>query len=363
MDPDKSIHCERDTKGELWRIQCDPVTKVCLYSPNSELDTAGNRAKPLERARPCPVKRTFDRAAMISAGYKLVEGRPDAPHGWTRDERGRVFQVNFDLLRRMYLGASYSPKLQIEGEKDSGRSAIDFGLLVFEHFGGPRNPTRHRIRAVEGRVHLAPFAADMVLLHYDLSRRFLDPLLRVTTFFGSPKRYDLNFNLGLWTDVGSFEAHHDDGGDATLWKFGVAQVAFDLWQSEKLDSFVRLRTGGGIERLYTDTIGDRSAVTLSSAFDMRLVVDQSGFHNINVNLTHETPRYFIPSPTTGRWARRMEARVEYEAILLAINDQPVSIALGAGAERRDDLPTVPDEWAFVANTGLRFSLWAPPRPR
>ena len=34
-----------------------------------------------------------------------------------------------------------------------------------------------------------------------------------------------------------------------------------------------------------------------------------------------------------------------------------------GAQRRDDLPTVPDEWAFVADTGLRFSLWAPPRPR
>ena len=88
MDPDKSIHCERDTKGELWRIQCDPTTKVCLYAPNSELDTAGNRSKPLERARPCPVKRAFDREAMIAAGYKLVEGRPDAPHGWTRDDRG-----------------------------------------------------------------------------------------------------------------------------------------------------------------------------------------------------------------------------------------------------------------------------------
>lgn len=368
MDRDRTVHCEKDTRGELWRIQCDEETKTCLYAPNAELDTAGQRSQPLERAKACPITpNPFDMKKLESEGYQLQSGRPDAPHGWTRDERGRVFQVNFDLLRRIYLGAGYAPIFQAgtETEKNGKRSSsgkrtsIDFGGLIFETYGGPQHPNRHRIRLVEGDVQLAPFSANLVLVHYDLSRRFLNPLLRLTTFVGKPRRYDLSFDLGLWTEAGALEVHRD----TSLWKFGVAMMTLDLWQSARLDSFVRLRSGFGIERMYSDDIGDRSAVTAATALDARWIVDDAGFHNLNLTISHEKPRYWIPSPDTGRWARRMKARIEYEAILLAINDQPVSLAIGAGAERRDDLPDVPDRWALVADTGLRFSLWAPPRPR
>jgi hypothetical protein len=55
--------------------------------------------------------------------------------------------------------------------------------------------------------------------------------------------------------------------------------------------------------------------------------------------------------------------VQYEAIILAINDQPLTLKLAASGEKRDDIPGVPEQWAFVLDAGLRFSLWAPPRPR
>jgi hypothetical protein len=51
-------------------------------------------------------------------------------------------------------------------------------------------------------------------------------------------------------------------------------------------------------------------------------------------------------------------------IALAINDQPLSLTFGVSGEKRDDLPgATSDRWAFVADVGARFSLWAPARPR
>ena len=59
--------------------------------------------------------------------------------------------------------------------------------------------------------------------------------------------------------------------------------------------------------------------------------------------------------------QRFKANLQYEQIILAINDQPLSLTLAGGGQKRNDLPGVPDTWAFVFDVGLRFSLWAPPR--
>jgi len=59
--------------------------------------------------------------------------------------------------------------------------------------------------------------------------------------------------------------------------------------------------------------------------------------------------------------QRLRARLQYEAVVLAINDQPLTLKVAAGGEKRNDLLGVPDQWAFVMDAGLRFSLWAPPR--
>ena len=47
-----------------------------------------------------------------------------------------------------------------------------------------RTPTRLRIRLFEGEVHMEPFSAEVVMAHYDVSHKFMDPLLRITTFVG-----------------------------------------------------------------------------------------------------------------------------------------------------------------------------------
>jgi len=367
MSPDRSVHCYRDSSGEVWRLQCDAIAKICLYARDRELDASGRPHRPLERAQLCPVfekQKGFDRASLEAEGYTFIPGRPDAPHGWTRDDRGRVFQINFDLKRRMYLGGSYAPARTPSALAATTRSSADFGLFIFEHFGGEKHPNRHRVRLVEGEVFLDPFAAEIVLAHYDVSRRFIDPLLRITTFFGTPSRHDLHLNLGLWAEAGHFEAHHNGDGDTNLWRFATGQATLDLWQSPRLDSFARIRSGIGVERLYTHAgdYADGTAITPSSAFELDWVLDKRGFHNLRAEVSYETPQYVEPRPDVGSSAVRMRARLRYETILVAINDQPLSLRLDAGSEKRNDIPGVPYDWALVANAGLRFSLWAPPRP-
>ena len=364
MDPDRPVTCARDRNGDVWRIQCDDRTKTCLYAPNDELDVDGNRIKPLDQARECGAEQPFDREQLEAAGFKIVPGRADAPWGWTRDDRGRVFQTNFDLKKRLYFGAAYTPQKIIENPLESTRTSIDFGLLVFELYHGGKSATRQRFRLFEGQVHVQPFASEVTIVHYDVSHRYFNPLVRITTFVGEPARHDLHLDFGLWTEGGGLELRHTDLGDSQLWKHATGQVTLDLWQSPKLDSFVRLRTGGGLEGQHDPINGYRSALTESSALEIDSVLDDEGFHNVRFELAHEIPRYFNPYPEMkGKLVQRMRARLQYEAIVLAINDQPLTLKLAAGGEKRNDIPGIPDKWAFVLDAGLRFSLWAPPRPR
>lgn len=355
MRHDRAVQCYRDADRHVWRVQCDDDTRVCLYAPDSELSERGAWLRPLERARACQhdIHQPFDLAAFEGKGLRMVRAIPDAPPGWKRDERGRVFQIDFDLKRRLYLGGSWSPVTDAVG-----RSSIDFGLLVFEHWGGDGNPTRHRVRLVEGQAHLAPFSGELILAHYDVSRRFANPLLRVTTFFGTPRRSDLKMNLGFWAEGGHLEMHDTAAGDRSLWRFATAHATIDLWQSRDLASFARVRGGVGFEGTYHgDSDLQRTAVAPGGAVEADVVLDDAGFHHLAAELAYEVPVF------EGGRAERIRARAQYEVIFIALNDQPLSLRVGAGAERRNDLDGIPDTWAFRADAGLRFSLWAPPRAR
>jgi hypothetical protein len=362
MDAERPVLCLRDSADLVWRVQCDPSTRVCLYAPNEELDSGGNRARALERARTCELDAPFDRARMEADGYHFVPGRVDAPYGWMRDERQRVFQVNFDLKRRMYFGVAYTPQKFLENPLASTRTSIDFGLLIFDVKSGTEQaPTMHRFRLFEGQVHMAPFSSELVMVHYDMSHHFVDPLLRITTFVGEPARHDLGLDLGMWNEAGGLETHPTPYGYSQLWRHATAQITLDLWQSHDLDSYLRVRTGLGLEGQHDDVNGYRSAIAYSSALELDTVLDKQGFHNLRFEFVHELPRYFEPTATTPLQTQRFFARAQYETVLLAINDQPLTFKLAAGGEKRDDLPGVPNTWAFVVDAGLRFSLWAPPR--
>jgi hypothetical protein len=72
-------------------------------------------------------------------------------------------------------------------------------------------------------------------------------------------------------------------------------------------------------------------------------------------------------PLPGEWTASADAA--YEAILLAINDQPVSFRVAGSACLRDDTREVvaglPQArvWAFSGTAGIRMAFFSPPVPQ
>jgi hypothetical protein len=351
-------------------VQCDDRARVCLIAPNSELDSDGNWSRPLDRAvHDCSVPSgVLDRATLAAGGYTLVPALADAPYGWMRDERQRVFQVIFDLHRRAWVGASWSPMANSgdpRGDDELGRFAFDVGLFELEqynpsaHGGG----TRHRLRLGTGEVRLAPFSVDAVLLHYDLSHRYEAPLLRLTTFVGRPRRFDLDLSLGFWMEAGALEIHHAATGDESLWRYGTFNATLDLWHTNDMTSFVRVRGGAGFEKTYAADGQDRAALTPNAALEADFTLDRAGFHHLKALASWESPQYVDAPASAGASSQRWRGELGFETIALAVNDQPITLRLGSAMSWRDDIPGITPQWVYTATAGLRLSLWAPAREK
>jgi hypothetical protein len=376
MTPDRAVRCLVDGQERVWRVQCTdpdaPGKKICLFALDHELDEDGAPTRVLERARPCDASGSFDQDALRAQGYALVPAVADAPHGWMRDERGRVFQVTFDLHKRLYAGVSWAPVFHdADGEAAAGRTSFDFGLFAYEHTTGDRRTGfRHRVRLVEGSVQLAPFGAEAVLAHYDFSRRSVIPLVRLTTFWGTPRRHDIAAHMGGWFELGHLQVDElADGRTETLWRYATAHLTWDLWRSPDMSSFVRFRGGAGLERAVVEkdadgapgTNLDRDAVTPAGAAEADLTLDDDGFHHVTLMAQLERPIFSGEARDLRTSAKRAQLRAAYEVILVAVNDQPVTLRFAGEALYRDDIPGVAAGWDLRATAGVRLSLWAPAR--
>lgn len=350
-----------------FRIQCDDTTRVCLVAPLRELTDEGVEGnEPLARVNECGVYPEDDFGGKYRReGYRFVPAIAEAPPGWVRDERGRVMQVNFDLHRRIYLGFEYAPiilpgtapALVPSGTQDTTRFRTEFGIEV-EFPGEDAEPTLHRLHLLQSEFFFDTYSAESTLVRYDYSVDRSAPFLRLTTFFGQPRRFDLNLDA-----AGYFEALHLEwlrrGGEtSTFLTLGDAEVTFDLWHSKDLVSYVRLRGGAAAEQ---DVL--RKFLTLKpvAAVEGDFTLDQDGFHHLSFQVQGE--KLLFDKAVLGRTLnpQRLRARAAYEVIFIAINDQPLTLYLDARATYRDDLPTQPAGWEYQGGAGLRFSFWAPAR--
>jgi hypothetical protein len=309
-----------------------------------------------------------------SAGGDDAESEPaevissEVPWGFYRDRQGRMMQVSFDFGRRVWLGVGYAPRLRPTGQTEISPAAFDFGAAWDQL--APNGRTRHRFRVLDGQVRLHSFGLDVVGFRYDMSHRYQHPLLRVTTFFREPARRDLYLNVGMYTEAMRFEvAPRGIAGEHVL-TLGSVQATLDLWQSADLRSYVRLRVGPGVEMRIgpwgdeTRYVGLLPQGTLEGNFIMG--------HRAMQQLTFRLRGDFLRSaswqaqPLPGDWLANAEAA--YEAIIMAINDQPVSLRLAGSACVRDDaqeviagVPAARVAWTGMA--GIRMSFFAPPVPR
>ncbi|MCP3098960.1 hypothetical protein LZ198_08730 [Myxococcus sp. K15C18031901] len=339
-----------------WRAQCDDTHRRCLVAPARELDIDGIESdRPLERVAACMEEDMARVPPDELRTYEMQASIAEAPPGWYRDERGRVMQFNFDLNRRIWVGGAWSPlspALVGEGRRD--RVRLDFGIaLDIDH-----KRALHRLRFLETELSLGEPSTDFTAVHYDLSVERQDPAFRITTFLGEPRRHDFFLNLGLWVDflrVEDLKRGDVEGGFIT---WGAVHGTLDLWHSRDLVSFVRLRAGPAVER---DYVNDTSALVPSAVLEGDLTLDRDGFHHLRFAAKAEKLLLARDVPGRDESPERLRLQAGYELILLAINDQPLSLVVDGRGTWRNDLPGLPDRWEWSASAGLRFSFWAPPR--
>lgn len=362
MNPEGPIGCVQlaptpQVPSGLYRAQCDEATKRCLVAPSAELEPDGTESlRPLERLAPCDYQ-LQDRLRHDLADYTFEPAIADASPGWYRDERGRVMQFNFDLHRRVWLGGGWAPEWTDGAPGLLSRGRVDFGFTT--EFPSGHADRVHRITLLDTQLVLGAHSTlDGVLFRYDTNVRPRAPQLRVSTFIGPPHRFDLSIDMGWWLELVRIEQLRREGVFASYVRLGDLQLTLDLWHSMDLASYVRVRAGPSLE--YDGGHGFFTLVP-SATLEGDLTLDRDGFHHFTFGASAE--KVFFDPVREGRpqHPERLRTRVGYELILLAINDQPLSLVVDAHGQQRDDIEGVPARWEWSVQTGLRFSLWAPVR--
>jgi hypothetical protein len=362
LRPDRTTRCFERPIGGQWRAQCDATTKRCLVAPDAELSAEGEPATGLDRAPACTAP-GWREEELTAQGYEMVPALAESPPGWQRDERQRVMQVSFDLNRRVWLGAGYGVG-SLPGS-DTGKATAGVRWDVPFRLG--RAPALARIRAFETFAAFSGDAVDFTLVGIDASRAYPSPLVRITTFVGRPRRFDPPLFVGGWLEAVRAESLHTDAGWLDRTEIGAAALTLDLWRSRDLASFVRLRGGAGYE--VADQL-DGAAWVPHAAVDADLSLDRGGFHHLRLTAlsewlvttgTNDYQPEDAAAPRLPEDRTRLTAKVEYELIVVAVNDQPISVVLDARAQKRDDVPGLSSDWKAQGTASVRFNLWAPAR--
>jgi hypothetical protein len=214
---------------------------------------------------------------------------------------------------------------------------------------------------VEGWASADGNHGELLVFGIDASRVYPTPLLRITTFFGKPRRYDPPLYFGLWAEGLRMEFLTTRGGknfDRTMYAAGAVTV--DVWRSRDLSDFVRLRVGAGYEEALG---GDWGSFVPHAALEGELTLGRNGFHHVRASAQAEE----LTSSGKGLAAElpgnrsRFTVKGEYEVILFALNNQPISLVLEGKGTKRDDVPDYPTGWIGQVGAQLRFNLGAPPR--
>jgi hypothetical protein len=330
----------------------------------AEDDEGGGRAPP---------DLTLKAAPAGAASPAAADAAENVPEGFYRDRQGRTMQVSFDFGKRLWLGVGYAPRLLPTGETEVAPAAFDFGATWDELSEDGR--TRTRLRILDGQVRLHQFGLDIVGFRWDLSHRYDHPLLRITTFVSEPERHDLFLNVGLFTEAFHFEvAPRGIDGEEEL-TLGTVQATLDLWQSADLRSYVRLRSGPGVE-IRIGPWGDEQRFVgfiPQAVLEGNLLLGKRAMQQLTFRLRGDFFRAVSYHPTAlpGGWVADGEAA--YEAIMLAINDQPVSFRVAAQAGVRGDAISTVDGpaittviapgWEWKGTAGIRMSFFSPPIAR
>jgi len=362
MTWERPVWCLFDTIGDPIYAQCDGETKECLFHRGCFGKTRGDKCKPLEYLKACEEPASDNNyESLVKRGFEFVPAIAEVPPGWARDEAGRVFQTSFDMNRRVWVGGRYAPSYARGVGGELGRAVIETGLRADVLSQSTR--WRYRIRALEGEVGLNPLGVRAMAFRFDSSNESDTPLMRFSTFWPEPRRHDLSLDIGWWVHVLGVEYRPRGSIDETHARFLAAGPTWDFWHSYDMSSFLRLRLGLAFDDQYLhhDEAGHRPALTPVSALEADVLLGSDGMHRLTVSTGYELPlawRGGGKAPPTA--TQRFLSAAAYETILIAINDQPVTLRVMGEGGYRDDVIEELSGWHVTGGVGLRVNFWTPP---
>lgn len=372
LDWDKPVRCMKNTKGEEVRVQCDDAdakkgARQCLVAPNAMTVYTGE----LERVQPCTVDDDLDiYKKLVASGAQMVPAIAEAPPGYARSENGRVYQVKFDLLNRVYLGLSWLPTIKNTPndtlpDLSFGRARAETGLHI--SYLSHRGRSRHDIRILEGSASLGDMELQGLLFAYDYQHLHRRPSFWISTFIGPPHVFPVTPGIGWGFRLLNINDRPPAFRDTLDMEFVEGHVSWNPWQSNDMYSHLRFEVGADIGKYWEDrgqlsegVKSGRFYLGFTSAVKARFSLGEGGLHYVFLDVAYLRPT-FTAAPYVGEGLHRVRAMATYEGIFVAINDQPLSFRFSAIGSSRQDLTTGRQTVEATAMLGLRFSFWAPPR--
>ncbi|MFT3764885.1 MAG: hypothetical protein QM820_05110 [Minicystis sp.] len=364
---DQPVHCMYNPHGEVVRVQCDDEAhpRVCLEAPNKASD-----GSELRRAKPCDsVASDASYRSLVKTGVRMVPAIAETQPGFARSDNGRAFQVQFDLLNRVYVGAAWTPTFQKPDPRIAtppgfplgrGRVEIGFEASVLS----PRGRSRHDFRVLEGSASFSDFQVTGLLFAYDYQQAHRRPAFWLSTFIGKPQVHPVPIPLGWGFRVVKVEDRPPAYRKSLDLELAETHVSWSPWQSRDLYSHLRFEAGADVGRHLDDRTAGFGAgnwyVGPTGAVRSRLALGEGGLHYLFVDLDVARPTT-VGGDLAGKPLMRLAASFAYEGVLIAINDQPFSVRLAANGGTREDPATGTRSVELGATAGLRFSFWAPPR--
>lgn len=366
---DKPVRCMSTTEGKSVRVQCETKGEqtVCLVAPNQ--DTYGSDIGHTKECEGYEPPDAYGR--LVAEGAKLIPAIAEAPPGYARAGTGRAYQVKFDLLNRVFLGASWVPTFQLTREdlltpeRMFGRGQAEMGIQI--SYLSHKGRSRHDIRILEGTATFADLELRGQLFSYDYQHLHRRPAFYLTSFFGKPRLYEVAPPLGWGFRLLRVNDRPPAFRDTLDMEFAEVHLAWNPWQSEDLYNHVRIEAGADIGKFWQDRDELKKGLGTGAWYagfgaeaKFRAAIGDSGLHYVNLDLGYRRPTY-LDGPKAGAGANDFTLKAAYEGIFVAINDQPLSFRVAAeGASREDPFSGVRNV-ELRATMGLRFSFWAPPR--
>lgn len=364
LDWNKPVRCITKGDATVVRVQCDGKG-VCLVAPNQT-----SLGDPLDSVRVCDTNEDAAAYARLSAsGARLVPAVAEAPAGYERSSNGRAYQTKFDLLNRFYLGAGWSPGADslraaaaAGGPFARGYAEMGIHISVLR----PTARSRHDLRILDGSASFADLEFRGTLFAYDYQHTRQRPAYWISSFIGEPRVYPVQSKLGFGFRVLSFADRPSSSRDAVDVEIGEAHLAFNPWQFDDMYSRIRVELGYAFGAFAShrrvlgtdDRGGAYTGPTL--AVRSRFSLGGGGIHFLFSDF-HYRHAIIRGGARRGEAARRFGASLAYEGVLLAINDQPISVRLAAESNTRDDFASELRGTDFRFTAGLRISFGAPAR--